>query len=121
MDLCQAVHEGMLTEAGCPRDDETLRYSRPPPAGPTWEGAYADDHVILQKLTRAELRAGTRVRDTEIVENTVKSYLRNGPSMSKDKRVLQGNRHCVGHRSAWCPRFGRECVGTETPYLSFSI
>ena len=30
MDLCQAVHEGMLTMGGCLRGSETLRYSRPP-------------------------------------------------------------------------------------------
>ena len=87
MDLCQAVPEGMLTMGGCLRDSETLRYSRPPPSGSTWEGAYADDHVVIQKLSREQLRSSARLRDVEIVEDSVASYLDNGASMSVDKRV----------------------------------
>ena len=78
MDLCRAVHEGLLTTGGCLREEETLRYSRPPPAGPTWEGAYADDNVVIQKLSHAQLREAARLRDVEIVEDSVASYLSNG-------------------------------------------
>ena len=87
MDLCQAVHEGMLAQAGCLRDDEALHYSRPPPAGSTWEGAYADDHVVIQKLSRSAFKAETPLRDTDIVRDSVGSYLRNGATMSVDKCV----------------------------------
>ncbi len=48
MDVCQLVHESMLREADCLRESERLDFSLPPPSGATWEGAYADDHVVVQ-------------------------------------------------------------------------
>ncbi len=77
MDVCQLVHEAMLWEADCLRESERLKWKLPPPGGPTWEGAYADDHVVCQRLTVEELRQGTRRRDTEIVEASVSSYAKN--------------------------------------------
>ncbi len=48
LDVCQLVHESMLREADCLRESERLDFSLPTPSGATWEGAYADDHVVVQ-------------------------------------------------------------------------
>ena len=57
MDLCQAVHEGMLHQADCLRPGESLRYRLPIPKCNTFEGAYADDHIVIQRLTVEELKS----------------------------------------------------------------
>ena len=87
VDLCQAVHEGMLRRADCLRSHETMRYRWPPPNSNTWEGAYADNRVVVQKLTMAQLQLGARLRDSEIVEDSVASYLRSRATLALDKRV----------------------------------
>lgn len=51
------------------------------------EGAYADDHMVIQNLSGQQLRTGQRLRDSQIVEDIVKSYLASGASMSEEKRV----------------------------------
>ncbi|CAE7310120.1 unnamed protein product, partial [Symbiodinium necroappetens] len=43
-------------------------------AGDTAELLAVDDHVVAQKVTRDEFRAGTRARDTEIFEQAEKAY-----------------------------------------------
>ncbi len=86
MDLCQLVHEAMLWEAGCLKEEERLEYKIPPPAGRCWEGAHADDHIVCQRLSYKELHCQAELRDTEIVQKSVESYLRNGARLSADKR-----------------------------------
>ncbi|CAE7269931.1 unnamed protein product, partial [Symbiodinium necroappetens] len=53
---------------------ETVAYRKPFPRGDTAELLAVDDHVVAQKLTRNEFRAGTRARDTEIFEQAEKAY-----------------------------------------------
>ena len=65
MDLCQGVHESMLEQGSCLRLHETLRLANPVPSGQTWEGAYADDHLVVQKCTHRELVDSARLRDSE--------------------------------------------------------
>ena len=61
----------MLHRAGCLRGSEVLHHDCAPPASSTREGCYADDHVVVQRLTCMQLRDGEPLRDTEIVEESV--------------------------------------------------
>ena len=90
MDLCQAVHEGMLLKADCLRPSETLRYRLPTPKGDTFEGAYADYHVVVQRLTVEELKQAAHLRDTDIVNDSVVSYESFGAEMYLKKREDTG-------------------------------
>ena len=87
MDLCQQVHEGMLLEAKCLRPHETLRHRNPIPYGDVLEGAYADDHIVIQRLTVEQLKANVRLRDSEIVDTSVAVYESHGAALSLKKRV----------------------------------
>ena len=87
MDVAQAVHEAMLEQAGCMRPHERMDHKRPPPMGRTWEGTYADDHVVVQRLTVEELRSEAVLRDNEITDASVESYLRHGAVLELDKRI----------------------------------
>lgn len=86
MDVCQLVHESMLRQDGCLLGEERLDYSLPPPGGRTWEGAYADDHIVVQKLSFSQLSTDASLRDGEIVDRSAESYLRNGAKIALDKR-----------------------------------
>ena len=87
MDVAQAVHEAMLEQAGCMRPHERMDHKRPPPMGRTWEGTYADDHVVVQRLTVEELRSEAVLRDNKITDASVESYLRHGAVLELDKRI----------------------------------
>ncbi len=87
MDVAQAVHEAMLEQAGRMRPHERMDHKRPPPMGRTWEGTYADDHVVVQRLTVEELRSEAVLRDNEITDASVESYLRHGAVLELDKRI----------------------------------
>ena len=99
MDLCQLVHEGMLRQADCMHADETWEFKLPPPCGPTWEGTYADDHVVCQRFSCKDVYSHKRLRDVEIVESSVASYLRNGARLSLDSDtsaiLSRGARKCA--------------------------
>ena len=49
-------------------------------------GCYADGHVVVQRLTCKQLRDGEPLRDTEIVEESVRSYASHGAVLSLSKR-----------------------------------
>ncbi len=87
MDLCQMSHEGLLLLGSCLRPHETLRLRDPVPSGPTWEGVYADDHLVLQKCTFKELASVAEMRDTAIVSDSMTSYLAHGAVVADEKQV----------------------------------
>ena len=62
-----------------------------------WEGAYADEHVVVQRLTFAQLWKGARLSDSDIVDSSVESYLRHGAVIAVDKRCVSGKLYRVGH------------------------
>ena len=76
-----------LEQGSCFRPGEFLRFAGPVPFGPTWEGAYADFHLIMQRCTHRELADSARLRDTEVVEDSVKSYLAHGVVLAPEKSV----------------------------------
>ncbi len=87
MDVCQKVHEAMLEEADCLKAHERLDFKLPPPAGRTWEAAYADHHVVVQRLSFTELHDQASLRDTQIVDSSVEGCLRHDACLALDKRV----------------------------------
>ena len=66
VEIAQQSHHNVLRFlGGSMRAEETVAYRKPFPRGDTAELLAVDDHVVAQKLTRNEFRAGTRARDTE--------------------------------------------------------
>ena len=89
MDLAQEIHEFILVDSGCLLPPECLRYRVPELVGDTWEGAYCDDHFVVQQVPSQSLTClrqrpcpscprcagqGCWRRDEQIVEQSVKGY-----------------------------------------------
>jgi len=94
VDIAQEVHLNALQNKGCMNDSELLEYSRTFPAGPTFEGLYIDDHVILQlvrnrasgrRLTLEERKGEPPPRDKHLLELSREAYVEAGWTRSLDK------------------------------------
>ena len=59
VEIAQQSHHNVLRFlGGSMRTDETVAYRKPFPRGNTAELLAVDDHVVAQKVTRGEFRAG---------------------------------------------------------------
>ena len=87
MDIAQAVHVQILKSSGCPLPSESLSCDDVLPGGDTLEGAYADDHLIIQKCSFKELADDAPLRDDEIIDSSVRGYERAGAECSLPKRT----------------------------------
>ncbi|OLP99347.1 hypothetical protein AK812_SmicGene18107 [Symbiodinium microadriaticum] len=75
VEIAQQSHHNVLRFlGGSMRADETVAYRKPFPRGDTAELLAVDDHVVAQKITRAEFYSRARARDTEIFEQAEKAY-----------------------------------------------
>ena len=75
VEFAQASHWMLLaTRAQSMRPDQVLCYRHPFPRGDTVEMLAIDDRVSVQILTKQQLRAQARLRDTEIFEASEVAY-----------------------------------------------
>ena len=123
--FAQEAHEFMLKAAGLLDGHCTLRYGASAPLGPSWEGAYVDDHVFAQELGLERLRCQPGVCDCAFcavdsgelpdvvaVRALEATYARHGAARAVEKEV----RHATDF-TAWGTRVegrrGRVSVDIE--------
>ena len=90
----QKTHEQTLKAHGAFSPHETLRYDRTVPPGPTWEGIYLDDRLVMQRLPIKDvLDTSSKHRDVQLVERGEEAYRETvGLEDAPEKRVrFQGS------------------------------
>ena len=73
VDIAQTVHERVLEALGCLEREETLRYAHVMPGEGMHEGCYVDDHFVLGKVHRKQVRQ-RKGRGYEIIKASHEAY-----------------------------------------------
>ncbi|CAE7242286.1 unnamed protein product [Symbiodinium sp. CCMP2592] len=98
VEIAQQSHYNVLaTLAGSMRASEVAAYRMPYPRGDTAEYLAIDDHVVAQKVTRAELARGEPKRDSEIFSKAEGAYAEVGlVQHPRKRRRYQTSCICLG-------------------------
>ena len=83
-DIAQAAHEEALRRGGCLAPGTVLEYGSPLPAGPILEGIYLDDHLVVYRCARSDLRSSVGP-DRDLIQASHLAYEHNHIDRSTDK------------------------------------
>jgi hypothetical protein len=90
VDYSQTAHVNVLRSAGLMRESEMLVYGRKVPTGDTLEGVMVDDHVVLQKVSRAETTASAKAQAVRREESCTRGI---GTTQHRDEEILARSRN----------------------------
>ena len=65
--VSQAVHEDVLRQHGGLRPHQILAYRSPMPLGPTMQGVYVDDLLIVSVVSKEDLCVASAAEDTDLL------------------------------------------------------